>query len=243
MSKVLVNFIQDRSGSMNSVWEETLSGFKKFVQDLQLGAKEDNIDYLFSLTTFDTEINTPIVAMPVAAVNLETLGKYGPRGMTALYDAVGMTIQNTEADSHGADKIICVIVTDGHENSSREWDKDRLHAAIEGKLTLGNWTFTYLGTQPETWNDASAIGVGVGAVASYTPTRASAAYAVSANAVRSLSRSTARGSRALFSDHVSHSVSAAAGMKRRDHVVTPPTIRKTTSPTPKPISQPTRRWK
>jgi len=54
MSKVLVNFVQDRSGSMQSVWAETLSGFRKFIEDLRVSAARDGVDYLFSLTIFDT---------------------------------------------------------------------------------------------------------------------------------------------------------------------------------------------
>src|ERR1700674_3343467 len=85
-NKVLVNFIQDRSGSMQSVWEETLSGFKKFVDELK-GEKE--VEYLFSLTTFDMLVETPIVAQPIAKVDVDELKNFGPRGSTALYDAVG----------------------------------------------------------------------------------------------------------------------------------------------------------
>lgn len=240
MTKVLVNFIQDRSGSMQSVWQETLSGFKKFVEDLRDGGEKDSIEYIFSLTTFDTLIETPIIAKPIKEVNVDALKAFGPRGSTALYDAVGATITNTENDRHGAEKIICVIVTDGQENSSREWSKDRLQQAIEAKLTAGDWTFTYLGTQPETWDDASAIGVAVGATASYTPTMASAAYSTVACAVGSLSRSAARGTRSLMHDHVPMHAARAAGMKLR-----PPTS-KPTSPKgiPKPVnSSPSKRWR
>jgi uncharacterized protein YegL len=212
MNKVLVNFIQDRSGSMSDVWTETLSGFKKFVEDLRDGASKDGVEYLFSLTTFDTQVETPIVGQPIASVAPDELAKHGPRGSTALYDAVGTTIKNTEDNSHGADKIIVVIVTDGHENSSREWNKDTLHKSIEAKLKLGNWTFTYLGTQPETWADAGALGIATGAVANYQGNRATATYSMTANAVRSLSKSVASASPALMSDYLSEEDEVAAGM-------------------------------
>src|SRR5258708_2087701 len=109
MKKVLVNFIQDRSGSMSSVWAETLSGYKKFVEDLRDNQVKDGVEYLFSLTTFDTLVETPFIAKPVSEVDIDGLKQHGPRGSTALYDAVGMTIKNTEDNRHGAEKIICVI--------------------------------------------------------------------------------------------------------------------------------------
>lgn len=211
--KVLVNFIQDRSGSMQDVWAETLSGFKHFVKDLRDNAAKDGVEYVFSLTTFDTQVETPIVGLPIADVDVDALEKHGPRGSTALYDAVGATIKNIEDNRYGAEKIIVVIVTDGHENSSRDWTKTKLQTAIEAKLNAGDWTFTYLGTQPETWDDAGAIGISMGATSSYTGNMASAAYAVTSDAVRTFSRSASMGTRSLMADHVSPRAAARAGMK------------------------------
>lgn len=213
MSKVLVNFGQDRSGSMASCWDETRSGFRKFVEDLREKGSQDGVEYLFSLTTFDTLVETPILAKPIADVDVAELAKHGPRGATALYDAVGATIENTSANDRGAEKIVCVVVTDGQENSSREWTKTRLHTIVDAKLKLGNWTFLYLGTQPETWDDAGAIGLGAGSISTYQSARAGEAYAFTSAALHSLARSVKLGSRTLFQDHAKVADAAAAGMK------------------------------
>lgn len=216
MNKVLVNFIQDRSGSMQSVWQETLSGFKKFVDDLRASAQKDGVEYLFSLTTFDTLVETPVASQSIETVDPDILAKHGPRGSTALYDAVGITIQNIAANQHNADKVIVVIVTDGHENSSREWDKDKLHSAIDSRLKEGNWSFTYLGTQPETWDDAVAFGVASGAAAQYTPKRAHAAYTALACSVARLSADKSRKStRTLMDDYLSEAEAVEAGIQKR----------------------------
>jgi hypothetical protein len=232
MSKVLVNFIQDRSGSMSSVWSETLSGFRKFVQDLK---DDKDSEYLFSLTTFDTSVETPVFEQSIVDVPVDALVAHGPRGATALYDAVGATITNTEASVAKPDKIIVVIVTDGEENSSREWTKEKLQSIIESKLKLGNWTFTYLGTQPETWAAASAIGIAPGATAMYTGTKSHAAYAATSNAVVSLSRSAQMGTCCLVDDYIPDAVATNAGMKKAI---------KTSEPQPKlqPQTQP-KRWR
>ncbi|PYR96917.1 MAG: hypothetical protein DMG12_25225, partial [Acidobacteria bacterium] len=100
-TKVLVNFIQDRSGSMASVWEETMNGFKVFIKDLKDKGLQDGVDYLFSLTVFDTVIETPLLAVPIETVPEDALGKYGPRGSTALYDATGKTLEAISQASHG----------------------------------------------------------------------------------------------------------------------------------------------
>ena len=237
-SVVLVNFIQDRSGSMSSVWAETVNGFRTFVKDLK--TKAEGVEYLFSLTTFDTLVETPYVATPIADVdeNLLADSQHGPRGCTALYDAVGTTIKNTQDNRHGADKIIVVIVTDGHENSSREWTKDALQKSVEACLVAGDWTFTYLGTQPETWDDAAAMGVSAGSVRSYSPTMAKAAYAATSHAVRSMACSASLGTRNLMDNHLPDSMMRHAGMDRKSTAPVVPVV------TPQPTGgRPNVRWR
>ena len=216
MNKVLVNFIQDRSGSMQSVWQETLSGFRKFVEDLRASAQKDGVQYLFSLTTFDTLVEIPVASQSIDSVDVDILAKHGPRGSTALYDAVGVTIQNIAANQHDADKVIVVIVTDGHENSSREWDKDKLHSAIDSRLKEGNWSFTYLGTQPETWADAAAFGVAFGATAQYVPKRAREAYSALACSISRLATDgSRRGTSTLMDDYLSEKEAVEAGIQKK----------------------------
>ncbi len=218
MKKILVSFIQDRSGSMSNVWEETLSGFKTYVEGLQADQLKDNeIEYLFSLTTFDTQIETPHIGTAIASVDGAILKQHGPRGGTALYDAVGKTLQAIDDDKNLTfDKAIVVIVTDGEENSSREWSKDALHAAIDERIKRGNWTFTYLGTQPETWDAASSLGVGVGASATYDAQNAHATYATMATATSNMSRSIRGQSASFLHDNTTPMMRCAVGMATED---------------------------
>ncbi len=211
-TRVLVNFIQDRSGSMASVWQETVNGFKTFIKDLKEKGDQDGVDYLLSLTVFDTLIETPLLAVSLDEVPEDALAKHGPRGATALYDAAGKMLEAISQASHGADKIIVVIVTDGQENSSREWTKDNLNKAIEDRLNQGHWSFVYLGTQPETWDDAQSIGIGLGAAALYDPNRAAASYSVMASALHAHAQSAEPGTRSLFSRRLNQPEAAAAGM-------------------------------
>jgi len=229
-TKVLVNFIQDRSGSMQTIWQETVNGFKEFIKELQTKGPAENIDYLFSLTTFDTSIDMPIKQQPIADIDANVLSQYGPRGATALYDAVGKTIDATmQTKDDTISKVIVVIVTDGKENSSREWTKDALQKAIEAKLTIGNWTFTYLGTQPETWDEATSIGIGIGASANYVGANAGATYKATANALHNLSTSSARSSRSLLSSHGNARSMKSAGMSVN------PGRQRTSPPIPSPL--------
>lgn len=250
MSKVLVSFIQDRSGSMSDNWHETCLGFKEFVKNLR--ENKDGTEYLFSLTTFDTEIDKPYIAVPINEVDgNHALDNYGPRGWTALYDAAGKTIQDIETNRHGCEKIIVVISTDGAENSSREWKKDALHASIDAKLNAGDWTFTYLGTQPETWADGAALGVGAGSSSTFAAAQTQAAYTTVASSINALASSPVRGSRSMLQDFTTRSVRMAANMKTaQDDEDDRKSRGKTTiprpvmpPPTPRTSKTSSRRWK
>lgn len=211
-TKVLVAFVQDRSGSMASVWEETLSGYKAYVKDMQTKGPVEGVDYLFTLTVFDTSVDHPYTTISANDVSLDELAKHGPRGGTALYDAVGSTIRKIEADRGGADKVLVVIVTDGHENSSREWTKDGLKAAITEKIGQGDWTFTYLGTQPETWDAASGIGISVGNTINYVGANAASTYTAMAAGRSSLAISSLRAT-SVFTSSIPQSMVDKSEMK------------------------------
>jgi uncharacterized protein YegL len=221
MTKTLLAFIQDRSGSMSNVWDETLSGFKKYVEDMQADqAKDNEVEYILSLTTFDTQIDNPYLGVPIASVDGGKLKEFGPRGGTALYDAVGKTLAALDDDkSITFDKAIVIICTDGEENQSREWSKESVHAAIDERIKRGNWTFTYLGTQPETWSAASSLGMGVGASATYTASNATATYATMASASMNMARSAERSSRSFLKEHTTPAMRSFVGMSIEDDAI------------------------
>jgi hypothetical protein len=57
-------------------------------------------------------------AVPLSKVAKLNDTTFRPSGNTALYNAVGNTVQTVSTD--GYDKVITIIMTDGEENSSRE---------------------------------------------------------------------------------------------------------------------------
>lgn len=189
----LVAYIQDRSGSMRGVWKENLSGFDTFVKEL----KEKNtagVNYLLSLVMFDTQIDNPLVAKPIAEVSSKDMEPFEPRGSTSLRDAVGFTIKEIEAHSHGASSIIVVVATDGQENASKEWTQEGLSALIQEK-TNASWVFTYMGSEASSWDDSNSVGYATGNTLGYTPGMSSQRNAVLASAVMSFASETNANSR------------------------------------------------
>ena len=185
-NRVLIEFIQDRSGSMSASWAETLNGFKVFVDDL---AKQKGADHFLSLTTFDTLVDRPLSCVPIKSVKPGILAEYGPRGGTALYDALGDVLTGIDSRAAEFDKIIVVVVTDGQENSSGVFTKEAVNTLVDAKLQKGNYTFTYLGTQPETWNDASKIGFAAGQTVVWDRRRTGSTYTVLAASLGNFTRS------------------------------------------------------
>ena len=192
--KMHINFILDKSGSMMSVKRDTVGGFNNYLEALR---KETDIDYVFTLTTFDTQFHEVHVSLPLADVKALDDNTYLPGGYTALYDAIGATVRKVSAD--GIDKVLTVIMTDGHENSSYEWNLDQIKALIAEKEGLGNWTFVFLGATPDAWDIGMGLGVPAGNVARYDPLHIMDVYQRVAHDSSSLARSSARASRSMFS--------------------------------------------
>ncbi|CAG2112985.1 unnamed protein product [Medioppia subpectinata] len=81
-----------------------------------------------------------------------TAHNYLPGGMTALYDAIAEGVRLADRDKTNDERVICVIMTDGEENSSRETTKEQVRHIISGYEAKGDWTFVYIGENPERWS-------------------------------------------------------------------------------------------
>ncbi len=157
--------ILDRTGSMGDIRDDVIGGFNTFLRDQQA----EPTPATFTLVQFDSEDPYEIVqpVAPIADARPLTLETYVPRACTPLYDAIGRGIMDLEAmfARLGADqrpgKIIFVIVTDGHENASREFNRARILAMIEAKRGDG-WEFVFLSADLASFDDAQAFGVDAG---------------------------------------------------------------------------------
>lgn len=181
--RVLVNVILDKSGSMANKLKDVIEGFNAYLDGL---AKEDKVDYLFSLTLFDTQVAYRHVAVPLAGVQKLNEKTYLPGGNTALNDAIGITVRKVEADRPQVDKVITVIMTDGEENSSREWAHDAVRSLITQKESEGTWTFVFLGASLDAWEQGRRYGVPLANVAQYDANHYRSMFACTAQATNEL---------------------------------------------------------
>lgn len=135
--------VLDRSGSMSPIRDDMVGGLEHMLADQAAHPGMLTVD----LITFDTEIeHTHSFAAPSdVKVLLE------PRGGTALYDAVGLSINGfgaalTALPEHARPSVVqVIIVTDGFENSSHEYRLDTVRALIKQQTEKYGWEFVFLG--------------------------------------------------------------------------------------------------
>jgi hypothetical protein len=166
-NKTHATFILDRSGSMGIIWGDVTGGYESFIKE----QKEKDGECSFSLHVFDDKFETieNFVDIQKASPTL----KVSPRGMTALYDAIGKAINETGEklrdlpEIERPEKVIVFIQTDGQENSSREFTSARVKEMIKHQNEKYNWEFIFLGADDACLEQAKSIGIGADYFASY----------------------------------------------------------------------------
>ena len=147
----------DRTGSMQSLWDEALGSVNAYVKTLAEG------DGYATLAVFDAhdglQFDVLRAGVPLQTWQDVTTQEASPRGMTPLFDAIGRMI--ARAESEAPEKAVLVIMTDGAENASREMKKDDVKAAID-RIAKKGWQTVFLGADFAKFDDADAVGVAHG---------------------------------------------------------------------------------
>ena len=156
-----VVFILDRSGSMGGLESDTIGGFNSMLE------KQRKIEGKAFITTvlFDDQYELLHDRIDISKVKNITEKEYYVRGNTALLDAIGKTIakekaiQDTLGKNEKADKVLFVIITDGLENSSREYNSTTVKKLIETQKEKYGWEFLFLGANIDAIETANSIGI------------------------------------------------------------------------------------
>lgn len=144
--------VLDRSGSMEDLQEEVVGGFNRFLVEQQ--SRSDYAE--MSLIQFDDLYQQDYLNTPIRdCKELVLHDSYQPRGWTALYDAIGKTINSISVTS---EKVLFVIITDGQENRSSEFDLDSIKNLIQEKEDSG-WDFVFLGVGLDAFAESSSVGL------------------------------------------------------------------------------------
>ena len=151
-----IRIVLDRSGSMKGSEKVTIDALNTYLSDI----KKTGVKGLITLNTFDSiSIDTPINEVHIDDLQAFSLNLLEPRGSTPLFDAIGYAIfslQNINIDSRSDDKKVLVIVTDGRENSSREYNYANISEMIKEKEESG-WLIIYLGADHDVFKQAKSL--------------------------------------------------------------------------------------
>jgi uncharacterized protein YegL len=153
--------ILDRSGSMDTIKNDAIGGFNTFLES----QKNESGEAVMTVVQFDDQYLITVDGVDIQ--NVETLNEktYVPRGMTALLDAIGKTIKTVgqrlseTTEELRPEKIIFVILTDGDENSSREFNKSQINEMITHQTEVYNWQFIFLSAGMDAVGTAASYGI------------------------------------------------------------------------------------
>ncbi len=157
--KLDVVFLLDKSGSMGGSEEATISSFNEYLE------REKKNSYPTTITTvlFNDTYHTLYREREIKKVQSLTLEDYMVGGCTALYDALGNTIHSMEKSK----KALFIIITDGYENSSKEYTKEKIRNLIQKH---SNWEFIYIGADIDSYATGGEIGIKKDNIANYCKT-------------------------------------------------------------------------
>lgn len=161
-SYTYIGCVLDRSGSMGAMDKigEARSGFNAFLEDQKkLDGRAD-----IKVVIFDDSIDELFQGNVNSCPKL-TEQNFSPRGMTAYLDALGTTIVSVGAKLDGLNedekpsKVIILVITDGLENASREYNGSIIKEMIDTQKNKYNWEFVFMGADEKSIEDAKQFGI------------------------------------------------------------------------------------
>ncbi|AZP04682.1 vWA domain-containing protein [Jeotgalibaca ciconiae] len=154
-------FILDKSGSMGGLEEDTIGGYNAMLKKQKMLAGDCRI----TTVLFNNGYELLHDRVDIKEVSPITSKEYQVGGTTALLDAIGMTIykvdhiQKDMNEECCSENVMFVIITDGEENSSREYSVERVKALIEQQKIKHEWEFIFLGANIDAVKAAGRFGI------------------------------------------------------------------------------------
>ena len=169
--------ILDKSGSMQAVANDAVHGFNSFLKSQQeIG--EANL----TVVMFDDKFK---VVYEGALSKGKPIKEWPNGGMTALYDAIGKTINHVRDrfSREKPEKVILAIMTDGEENASTQFNKDQIASELKEHQDKYAWDVIYLAANQDVWAGAESLNIAADSAFDYDADNTVAAFELYSSAV------------------------------------------------------------
>lgn len=187
-----ITMVIDRSGSMQSIQSDAEGGINSFIEQQQQEPGEANV----TLVQFDTDYEFVHSGVPIRQI---PAFKLVPRGSTALLDAVGRAVNETGARLAAMDEsqrpglVVFVIVTDGEENSSREFTRDQIRTMVEHQQSAYKWQFTFLAANQDAFAAGGSMGIAQDGIAAFAMGKMRGTYDATAKKMARMRKAVSEG--------------------------------------------------
>lgn len=161
--------VLDKSSSMGSVHSATIEGVNSFLKSQAEVPGTATVD----LVQFNNNVVTSHKHVPLNVIEPLNVTSYSPYGGTALWDAIGKAINDSGnflkslAEEDKPEKVIVTIITDGEENSSKEFTASKVKEMIAHQKDKYSWEFVFLGANQDAFHTGSILGIAKGSTMTY----------------------------------------------------------------------------
>lgn len=152
--------VLDRSGSMGTVRSDAIGGFNTFLREQKANPQPADLRIVLFDSKYETLYSGDIQEAPELTVDT-----FVPRGMTALLDALGKSINETGEhlaklpEDQRPNRVIFVILTDGEENASREFTREQVFDLITHQKEKYSWQFVFLAANQDAITTGKELGM------------------------------------------------------------------------------------
>ena len=162
-TKIYNLVILDKSGSMESIRKEAIDGYNETLGSIKSTQLKfmDTQEHFVSLAAFcDCGIDMIYDMTPIKDAEKLTKDKYDPCCCTPLFDAIGKTVKTLKKKIANVEDsaVLVTIITDGYENSSKEWDGKAVAKLIDECKEEG-WMFSFIGAGEDVVKVATTISI------------------------------------------------------------------------------------
>lgn len=165
--------VMDKSGSMVDIKSDMLGGLNSFIEEQKKVPGEVTFSLVFFSSVYPgyyggkekMSLQKKYYRASFDEVEKVKDKDYIPNGGTPLYDAVGNLVIEigkilSETDEKDRpETVLFVIVTDGLENTSSEFNAEKLKALITQQESVYKWKFVYLGANQNAMLEANKMNI------------------------------------------------------------------------------------